>query len=480
MFLRLIYDDMLAEAAYLIGCQRTGEAIVIDPERDVDRYLDLAASHKLRITAIAETHIHADFLSGSRQLAEATGGKLYLSKEGGVDWQYGWLHTRTDGGTYSHVLLGDGDRFLIGGIQFTAVHTPGHTPEHLCFIVTDVGGGAEDPMGMLTGDFVFVGDLGRPDLLESAAGIEGTRLAGARDLQQSAMKFLDLPDHLQVWPAHGAGSACGKALGAVPQTTVGYERRHNTALQLAPDADAFVDGILAGQTAPPLYFARMKKLNRDGVPLLDTLPQPTEFGPAQLRALDTSSTAVLDLRSWEAYRHGHMAGSLFILRGAFFTAAGGSFVKPDEPVVLICEPGEVAALTRGLIRIGIDDVVGWAAPASLEAVLAESSRVTAEIQPDELDAMLDKGATLLDVRFEAEHAEVSIEGSVLVPYTRLRERLSDVPEGDLLVMCAGGVRSAMACGMLERAGYAVTNLRGGMQAVDGPSSPHGNIWRLTR
>ena len=465
MLLRLIYDDMLAEAAYLIGCQRTGEAILIDPERDIDRYLDIAAAHKLRITAIAETHIHADFLSGARQLAEATGGKLYLSKAGGEDWQYGWLHQRTDGGTYSHVLLADGDRFSVGGIQFTAVHTPGHTPEHLCFIVTDVGGGVEDPMGLLSGDFVFVGDLGRPDLLESAAGVEGARLAGAKDLQQSAMKFLDLPDHLQVWPAHGAGSACGKALGAVPQTTVGYERRHNDALKLAADADAFVEGILAGQTAPPLYFARMKKLNRDGVPLLDTLPQPIEYGAAELAGIDTAKTAVLDLRPWEAFREGHIGGSLYLRRGAFFTSAAGSFVKPDEPVVLICERREVDALARGLIRIGIDDVVGWATPASLEALLAETATVTSEIGPGELDATLAGGATLLDVRFASEHEQMSIDGGVLLPYTRLLDRLCDVPTGDLVVMCAGGIRSSMACGMLERAGHTVTNLRGGMQAV---------------
>jgi hydroxyacylglutathione hydrolase len=465
MLLRLIYDDMLAEAAYLIGCQRTGEAIVIDPERDIDRYLDIAASHNLRITAIAETHIHADFLSGARQLAEATGGKVYLSKEGGEGWQYGWLHKRTDGGTYSNVLLGDGDRFQVGGIQFTAVHTPGHTPEHLCFMVTDLGGGAEDAMGLLSGDFVFVGDLGRPDLLESAAGEAGARLEGAKQLQQSALKFLDLPDHLQVWPAHGAGSACGKALGAVPQTTVGYERRNNAVLKLAPDAGAFVDDILAGQTDPPLYFARMKRLNRDGVPLLETLPQPTEYGPADLAGINTKKTAVLDLRSWEAYRDGHLKGSLYLRRGAFFAAAGGSFLKSDDSVVLICEQDEVETLTRVLVRIGIDDVAGWASPTTLEQFIADTAIRTPEITADALEATLAGGASLLDVRFVPEHENASIEGGVLVPYTRLRERLAEVPEGDLVVMCAGGVRSAMACGMLERAGRTVTNVRGGMQAV---------------
>jgi len=166
MFMRMIYDDKLAEAAYLIGCQRTGEAIVIDPERDVDRYERVAAANGLRIVAVAETHIHADFLSGARELGEQ-GARLYVSDEGDADWKYHWLDQRSGGGSYDHRLLKDGDTFMVGNIEFKAVHTPGHTPEHLCFMVTDRGGGADRPMGVATGDFVFVGDLGRPDLLES-------------------------------------------------------------------------------------------------------------------------------------------------------------------------------------------------------------------------------------------------------------------------------------------------------------------------
>jgi len=462
MLLRLLYDDQLAEAAYLIGCQRTGEAILIDPERDIDRYLHAAASNGVRITAIAETHIHADFLSGARQLAEATGATLYLSGAGGDDWQYGWLDQRSDGGAYDHVLLQEGDTFSVGNIRFQAMHTPGHTPEHLCYLVTDLGGGADDPMGVLSGDFVFVGDLGRPDLLETAAGVEGAREVGARNLQRSAERFLELPDHLQVWPAHGAGSSCGKALGAVPQSTVGYERRHNAALQLAGDADAFIEGILAGQGAPPLYFGRMKQLNRDGVPLLERLPSPAEYGPAELAALDTRKTAVIDLRSWEDFREGHLAGALHLTRGPMLLAACGSWIRPDEPVVLICQPLEVDQLTRGLVRIGVDNVEAWASPASLDGILSAAAATTPQIGPDELEVMLSGGAALLDVRSSAEHAAVSIDGGTLIPHTRLLERLDDVPSGDLLVMCAGGIRSAMACSMLERAGHVVTNLRGGM------------------
>ena len=170
MLFRMLYDDKLAQASYVIGCQRTGEAITIDPQRDVERYIELADREGMKITAITETHIHADFLSGSRELAERTGGRLYLSDEGDADWKYRWLNKKQSGGSYHHQLVKHGDKFQVGNIQFEVMHTPGHTPEHICFLVTDLGGGTNEPMGMASGDFVFVGDVGRPDLLESAAG----------------------------------------------------------------------------------------------------------------------------------------------------------------------------------------------------------------------------------------------------------------------------------------------------------------------
>ncbi|MFM8639476.1 MAG: MBL fold metallo-hydrolase, partial [Planctomycetota bacterium] len=252
MLLRQIEDPKLAQYAYLIGCQRTGEAIVFDPERDVDRYVAIAAANGLRIVAVAETHIHADFLSGARELAERTGAHVYVSGQGGPEWQSRWV------GPYKHTLLADGTEFRVGNIGFRAVHTPGHTPEHMSFLVTDHGGGATGPIGMVTGDFVFVGDLGRPDLLESAAGVEGIAEPSARELWRSASRFVTLPAHLQVWPAHGAGSASGKALGAIPQSTVGSEVANSPALKLVGDETAFVKDILSGQPEPPLYFARMK------------------------------------------------------------------------------------------------------------------------------------------------------------------------------------------------------------------------------
>ena len=217
MLIERIYDEDLAQASYFIGCQAKGEAVVVDPRRDIDVYRNLAAANGMKIVAVTETHIHADFLSGTRELAAATGATAYVSGEGGADWQYGFEAER----------LNDNDEITLGNITVKALHTPGHTPEHLSFLITD-GAFADTPGYLLSGDFVFSGDLGRPDLLDEAAGGVDTRFAGARQLFASLRdKFLTLPDHVQVHPGHGAGSACGKALGAIPSSTVGYERLYS-------------------------------------------------------------------------------------------------------------------------------------------------------------------------------------------------------------------------------------------------------------
>ncbi len=464
MLLRLVYDDSLAQAAYLIGCQATGEAIVIDPERDIDRYIRLAADHGLRIVAVTETHIHADFLSGSRQLAEEIDAKVYLSGEGGPDWSYGWLEDRVGGGEYNHQLLRDGDLFRVGNIQFKALHTPGHTPEHVSFEVTDLGGGATEPMGIITGDFVFVGDLGRPDLLETAAGLANTKEPSAHDLCNSATSFLEFPEHLQVWPAHGSGSACGKSLGAVPQSTVGYERRFNPALQLTGDPDAFVRYVLADQPAPPYYFARMKQLNRDGVEVLSRLPHPEQLTSEQVASIDAKQCALVDTRPWSEFRAGHIYGSLCPLPGVGFLSCVGSFVTPEEDIVLVVERDELDETVRRCIRIGLDRVVGWTSPSTL-AVALESiggGETIDEIAPSDLPAMLNAGAALLDVRTAAEVAHGAIEGAANIPHTRLCAHFDEMPVGEpLIVYCEGGSRSSAACSMLARAGRSVINLAGG-------------------
>jgi hydroxyacylglutathione hydrolase len=399
-------------------------------------------------------------------LAEQTGARLYLSDEGGADWKYGWLGARSDGAAYDHVLIKNDDRFMVGNIEFRVVHTPGHTPEHVTFLVTDVGGGATSPMGALTGDFVFVGDLGRPDLLETAAGIEGIKEDSARDLFRSVNGFLGLEDYMQVWPAHGAGSACGKALGAVPQSTVGYERQFNPALRLAGEPQAFVDFVLEGQPEPPLYFARMKQQNRDGVPILGGLPQPRELQAAVLRDLDRSRNVVVDTRCWEEFRDAHLDGALHAPLGAAFHSVVGSYIQPADSIVLVAERDNVGDAVRELVRIGLDRVVAFATPETqTETGLADAK--IEEVEVRDVREMLDRGnAVLLDVRRSAELAEGSIDETALhAAHTRLPLHLDAIPrDRPLLVHCASGRRSAFASAYLRRQGYNAINVAGGLCA----------------
>lgn len=463
MLFRLLYDEDLAQATYLVGCQKTGEAIVIDPARDVDRCLDLAMEQGLRIVAVAETHVHADFLSGVRELAERVGAKVHVSGLGGKDWRSGWL----DG--YEHEELADGDEFMVGNIRFTTVHSPGHTPEHVSFLVTDLGGGADSPMGMITGDFVFVGDLGRPDLLESAAGQAGMMEPSARTLAGSARSFLGLDDHLQVWPAHGSGSACGKALGAVPQSTVGYEKRFNPALSLSVDEEAFVDFILQGQPEPPAYFARMKAWNRDGVPLLGSLPNPVI---ATAKDLDDrlAGVRVVDVRPWTAFRAGHLPGAIWTRLGINFLATVGSYVEPGERIGIVAPADEFDRLVRNLVRIGLDDVAWLVTPEELErhaaggGVLDQAPEVDADAFRNLLES--DPQTVVLDVRRAVEWNDGHLETAVNIAHTRLVPRIEEVPAGSRIhVHCAGGIRSAMAVSELRRRGFDAVNVAGGWAAM---------------
>jgi len=470
MFMRMVYDERLAQATYLIGCQRTGEAIVIDPERDVDRYIELAERHGLRIIATTETHIHADFVSGSRELADRVGAKVYLSGEGGPDWSYAWADSLPD-----RQILRDGDEFTIGSIVFRVIHTPGHTPEHICFSVTDRASNADTPIGILSGDFMFVGDLGRPDLLETAAGQAGAMETSARDLYRTVGRVVDTPgvieDFAQVWPGHGAGSACGKALGAVPTSTVGYERRFNPTLKAATDEKTFVDFVLSGQPEPPLYFADMKRVNRDGPRILGVLPDPARIDTAALAKLDTQRVALVDTRPWEDFRAGHVPGAMsFPLTDSFCTDAG-SFVRADDRIVLITDADDREETIRSLIRIGLDNIEGWLDASDLDAYQSSGAPIATinEIDPDQARQLAAGGsARVLDVRrmteFDAGHADGAINSS----HTRLADHLDRVdPGAQWLVVCRSGARSARSSAYLQRRGYDVTNVAGGMLAWSG-------------
>lgn len=475
MFFRPIADASLAQNAYFIGCQRTGEAIVVDPERDVDRYLELAAEQGFRLTAVAETHIHADYLSGARELVERHGAVAYVSAEGGVDWQFEWGlgHPRVR-------LLRGGDRFAVGNIALRAVHSPGHTPEHLSFLVTDHGGGAEEPMGLLSGDFIFVGDVGRPDLLESAAGLAGAMEPSARALWASLRATAGWPEHLQIWPAHGAGSACGKELGAVPSSVLGYERRYNRALREALEGplEAFVEHILAGQPEPPRYFARMKRDNRLGPALLPggRLPRPHRLAPEALAAWHPGSgpEVLLDLRAERAlFMERHLPGALFApLAGGKLPLVAGSYVDEGSSLILLVNhEAEVEEAVRQLVRIGLDQVVGWilvdqALAAQREGVDLAVSQ--ARITTAELGVALEAqpGAVVLDVRGGEEFRASHVLGAYHIPYTRLAARLDEVPEGELLyVHCGSGLRASLAAAYLAREGREVVHVEGAFAAI---------------
>jgi len=461
MLFRQIFDEKLAQYAYLIGCQETGEALLVDPERDIDQYLDLAEEEGVEIVAVTETHIHADFLSGAREFAERFDTKLYLSDEGDENWKYEWAQEpKVTGGEYDVEWLYDSDTFHIGNIEIAAVHTPGHTPEHLSFLVTDKGGGADQSMGIVTGDFVFVGDLGRPDLLESAAKVEGAMDPSARTLYDSVQRFLDLPDHLQVWPAHGAGSACGKALGAVPQSTIGYEKQFNPMIDAArKDKDSFVDAILEDQPEPQIYFARMKRDNKEGAPVLGQLPSPREMTSRELKNVAQDEEAlIIDTRlDRSAYMAHHIPGSLYAPMDNTFNTVVGSLVEDETtPIYLITDEEDVEEAVRDLVRIGYDNVKGFAEVETLQRYFQDdgpSERIE-EVTFDDVEALREAGnAEVLDVRYRSEYEEGHVDGALNASYTRMPEYEADLPEDKtLLVHCQSGARAAAASAFLSRTG----------------------------
>lgn len=460
MFLKRFYDEKLAQAAYLVGCQATGEALVIDASRDIDPILDAAASEGLRVTRVTETHIHADFVSGSRELARRTGARPHLSDEGGRDWRYGW------GEEEGAVLLKDGSVIEVGNLRLEVIHTPGHTPEHVVFLLTDTAG-ADRPMGIFTGDFVFVGDVGRPDLLEKAAKVAGTMEAGARSLFRSLRKLDHHPDWLQLWPGHGAGSACGKGLGAVPQTTLGYERLFNPGLTIS-DEDAFVAWVLEGQPEPPAYFAEMKRVNRDGPTVLGHRTSPAPLMDTTVDALLAEGVPVVDIRPAGAFAAGHLPGTLNIPLNRAFTTWAGSLLPYDRDFVLLAEDADAASEAgRDLAMIGLDRVRGYL-PAPVGAhgdprgiELQELPLVTPDVLRRRLAA--GDGVMVVDVRGRSEWDAGHIPGAHHVPLGELSDRLAELPrDASLVLSCRTGARSAIGASILQAQGFEkVANLTGG-------------------
>ncbi|MFM9874493.1 MAG: MBL fold metallo-hydrolase [Fimbriimonadaceae bacterium] len=437
MILKRFYDEKLAHASYLVGCPGAGEACIIDPNRDLNQYIEAAQSQGLRITKVTETHIHADYLSGSQELAEITGAELLVSDEGDDDWKYE--------STIKATLLKDGDTFRIGSLRFDTWHTPGHTPEHITHILTDEATSPE-PVAAFTGDLIFVGDVGRPDLLEEAAGIIGTAEPGARILFQTLQKFKTLPDSILLWPAHGAGSACGKSLGGSPVSSLGYEKLTNWGLRHKVESD-FVKDVLAGQPEPPAYFAQMKSRNKQKFASVKTRLQATQLtDPAQAK-----NTIILDVRPSINYLGEHITGSLHApvaLQG--FTTWAGWLVPYDEPIVLIAiNEQDAQQAVKYLRQIGLDQVVGYYSEKSLPSF--EKLTSTPSIPAGTINVA---DGHLLDIRGLGEHVLHSHPKSTHIPMGYLRKNKDKVPFNQrTFVHCQGGARSPVAISVLEHLGH---------------------------
>jgi hydroxyacylglutathione hydrolase len=469
MIVNRFYDEKLAQTSYLIGCGARGTAIVIDPNRDSAQYIRAAEAENVKITHVSETHIHADFVSGTRELAAATGATMYLSAEGGPDWQYAFAK---DAGAK---LLRDGDTMKVGNVVITALHTPGHTPEHMAFLVTDTAAAGE-PIAAVTGDFVFVGDVGRPDLLEKAAGVAGTMDAAARALFASLQKFKrEQPDWLQIWPGHGAGSACGKGLSAVPHSTVGYERRFNWAFGI-DDEEQFVAAVLEGQPEPPKYFAQMKRINREGPPVLGEFREPKQLPAEELgRTLD-AGTLVVDTRPAPVFARGHVPGTINIPLGKSFNTWAGWLVPYDRNFYLIADDAHAAEVARDLAMIGLDRVVGYF-PSFAVAMWAGGGRkldtVAQEDSAKLAGRMKTDAVNVIDVRARSEWEAGHIPGVPNIPLGYLTDRLDEIPAGRPVVLqCQSGARSAIAASLLQARGVKeVVNLAGGIVGWEAAGNP---------
>jgi glyoxylase-like metal-dependent hydrolase (beta-lactamase superfamily II)/rhodanese-related sulfurtransferase len=448
--IRQLYLGCLSQASYLVGDAVTGRAIAVDPRRDIDELLAAADDEGLTIELIVETHVHADFLSGHLELAAATGAVIGIGSAGRPEFPSRALH--------------DADVIDLGGVQIEVLETPGHTLESVSLVVRPSADA--DPVAVLTGDTLFIGDVGRPDLLV-AAHVPAEEL-GAH-LYRSVHRLLELPDPALVLPAHGAGSACGKALSTETVSTVGDQRRTNHALQPMPE-DAFVDLVTEGQPPAPAYFGHDASLNRRTHPLLDEHAPPV----VDLAGLDVAvalGAVVVDARPVEDFAAGHLAGSLSVSLGGRFAEQVGSIVEIGTPIVLVGDADAAAEAKIRLARIGFDEVVG-ALVDPIEAIATHPERAArlSRLTADELaDRRRDLGDALqlVDVRNPAEVAAAPVHDARPIPLAALRRRAGELdPDQPVVLLCAGGARSAIASSLLRAFGFTdVSDVLGGAAAL---------------
>ena len=463
MILKQFYLNCLAHASYLIGDEHTRTAAVVDPQRDIDQYLAFAAEHGLKIEHVFLTHFHADFVAGHLELRDRAGAKIYLGSAAKAEYPFTPLH--------------DQDIVEMGRVRLKALETPGHTAESISIVVYDLDKSATEPQAVLTGDTLFVGDVGRPDL-RVALGWSANDLGGL--LYDSLReKLLTLPDSAAVYPAHGAGSLCGKALSKETVSTIGEQRRSNYALQPMSKA-TFIDLVTADQPDAPSYFTYDAVLNTRERPTLDeTLERISALTLDHVLALQESGAQVLDTRDPAEFAAAHLAGSINIgLAGQYATWAG-TVLTHEQPIVIIADPGREQEAAMRLGRIGFDQVVGYLKDGlhsvrSRPELMMSTERLSAQVAAERMAAPApDRAPIMIDVRGPGERQQKRIAGSVSIPLTQLRNRVSELPaDRPLLVYCAGGYRSSIAASLLQRHGRTeVSELAGGIAAWDAGKLP---------
>jgi glyoxylase-like metal-dependent hydrolase (beta-lactamase superfamily II)/rhodanese-related sulfurtransferase len=463
MILKQFYLNCLAHASYIIGDEQTHTAAVIDPQRDVDQYLAFAAEHGLKIEHVFLTHLHADFIAGHLELRDQVGAKIYLGAAAKAEYSFTPLH--------------DQDIVEFGRVRLQALETPGHTPESISLVVFDLDRSATEPQAVLTGDTLFVGDVGRPDL-RVALGWSANDLGGL--LYDSLRnKLLALPDAAAVYPAHGAGSLCGKALSKETVSTIGEQRRSNYALQPMSKIE-FIELVTADQPEAPSYFTYDAVLNSRERPTLDeTLERISALTLDHVLALQETGAQVLDTRDPAEFAAAHLAGSINVGLGGQYATWAGSVLTHEQPIVIIADPGREHEAAMRLGRIGFDHVVGYLKDGlhsvrSRPELMSSTERLSAQVAADRVAAAgAERAPILVDVRAPGERQQKRIAGSVGIPLTQLRQRLTELPpDRALLVYCAGGYRSSIAASLLQRHGFKeVSEIAGGIAAWDAGKLP---------
>src|SRR4051812_12233417 len=459
LILKQFYLNCLAHASYLVADSTSGTAAVVDPQRDIDQYLDFATINRLTIKHVILTHFHADFVAGHLELRDRIGAVIYLGAAAKAE--------------YAFTPLADGDQIDLGRVKLRAIATPGHTAESISILVFDFDASETVPHAVLTGDTLFVGDVGRPDL-RVALGWSAADL-GSMLNDSLHTKLLALPDSSFVYPAHGAGSLCGKALSKETVSTIGEQRRVNYALQPMTKS-RFIALVTADQPDAPAYFTYDAVLNTKERP---TLSDTLERGPVtleQMRALQTVGAQVLDTRDPADFAAAHLSGSVNIGLGGQFATWAGSILGRERPIVIVADPGHERESMMRLGRIGFDHVVGYLADGMLSinrspSLTASTERLSAQVASERLASA--RPPLLVDVRSPHEHDAKRIDGSVSMPLNHLAERVRELPrDRSLIVHCAGGYRSSMAASVLAREGFAdVSELAGGIAAWEAAGFP---------